>query len=120
MKVSAERQNLLVQGTGQIVVGQTPRLGVDFMVNPSSGHAPLTDVDLTATVSGTATGDITYRFDCTSDGTWERTITTAGTTYTATDLCSYNTTGNYTAKVRVEKGSMQVEGTARVLVFINL
>ena len=32
--------------------------------NPSSGVAPLNDVDLTGSVGGTATGNISYQFDC--------------------------------------------------------
>ena len=61
-------------------------LFVDVSASPYSGPAPLNDVDLTASVSGSATGDVTYKFDCTSDGTWEKTITTSATSYTATDL----------------------------------
>ena len=116
VKVSAERGGLLIQGTINVVVGDVATLAVDFSTNPSSGNAPLYNVDLTAYVSGTATGNITYKLDCTNNGNWERTQTTTSTSYNATDLCSYSNPGNYTAKVRVERGGVYIEGTAGILV----
>src|SRR3990167_3556751 len=68
-------------------------LSVQISADPSSGPAPLLDVDLSASVSGTTTGDITYKFDCTNDGSWERTITTSSTSFTAIDLCDYSSAG---------------------------
>jgi hypothetical protein len=91
-------------------------LSVTLSASPSSGSAPLNNVDLTANVSGTATGNITYKFDCTSNGTWEKTITTSNTTYTAVDLCSYPNPGSYTAKVRVERDGLSFEGTVAISV----
>jgi len=116
VKISAEREGLIIQGTINVVVGDVATLAVDFSAEPSSGDAPLNNVDLTAYVSGTATGDITYKFDCTNNGSWERTVTTSSTSYTATDLCDYSSEGNYTAKVKVERGGVWVEGTATILV----
>jgi hypothetical protein len=116
VKISAERSGLLIQGTINVVVGEIANLAVDFSTNPSSGTAPLNNVDLTVYISGTATGDITYKFDCRNDGSWDRVVTTGSTSYTATDLCSYSSSGNYTAKVRVERGGVYVEGTAKILV----
>jgi len=116
VKVSAERGGLLIQGTINVVVGDVANLAVDFSTNPSSGTAPLNNVDLITYISGTATGDITYKFDCRNDGSWDRVVTTGSTSYTATDLCSYSSSGNYTAKVRVERGGVYVEGTAKILV----
>lgn len=72
---------------------------------PNSGSAPLNNVDLKATVSGTAIGPITYKFDCTGDGTFERVITTNENPYTAVDLCNYYTGGVFNAKVYVERGA---------------
>jgi hypothetical protein len=83
---------------------------------PSSGTAPLNDVDLKATVSGTATGDITYKFDCTNNGSWEATYTTSSTTYTAPDLCDYPSAGTYTAKVEATRGGLTAEDTADITV----
>ncbi|MCG2696389.1 MAG: hypothetical protein L6257_03060, partial [Candidatus Portnoybacteria bacterium] len=53
------------------VVPVPPTLSVNLTAYPSSGTAPLYDVDLDADVSGTATGNIIYQFDCTNNGTWE-------------------------------------------------
>ena len=94
----------------------TPTISVTLTANPSSGTAPLNDVDLVADVSGTATGDIRYRFDCTNDGTYERDVTNTTDPYTATDLCDYATVGTYTARVRVDRQSIFAENTAAVTV----
>jgi len=107
---------LLSQIIFPLLVYAQQTLYVDISANPSSGSAPLYDVDLTATVSGSATGDITYRFDCTNDGSWERTITTSSTSYTASDLCDYTSTGNYTAKISVERGGLVFQGTTAIFV----
>jgi hypothetical protein len=93
-----------------------PPLSVELTAIPSSGTAPLNDVDLKAEVSGTATGDITYKFDCTNNGTWEKTITQSGTTYIATDLCDYSSAENYTAKVEVTRQDLTAEDTATITV----
>ena len=98
------------------IVYALPSLSVDISANPSSGPAPLNNVDLTANVSGTATGDITYKFDCTNNGTWERTQTTSSTSYTATDLCDYTDAGVYTAKVSVERNGLAFNGTIAIAV----
>ena len=90
-------------------------LYADISANPSSGAAPLNGVDLTATVSGNATGNITYSFDCTSDGVWERVIATSNPTYTAVDLCNYSSPGNYTASIRVERENLAFQGTTAIL-----
>lgn len=90
-------------------------LAVDFFASPAFGEAPLNNVDLTVLVSGTATGDIIYKFDCTNDGTWEKVQTTNSTRYTIADLCGYASPGFYTAKVRVEREGVRVEGTTRTV-----
>ena len=115
-KVSVEREGLVFQGTTAIMVDSGDQLSVDLSANPSTGDAPLYNVDLTATVSGSATGDITYRFDCTSNGSWEKTITTGSTSYTASDLCDYYTSGNYITKVKVERSGLSFQGTAAIVV----
>ncbi|MDO8470774.1 MAG: hypothetical protein Q7S63_02235 [bacterium] len=93
------------------VQAQSATLLVDFSASPSSGLAPLNSVDLSASVSGTATGTITYKFDCTGDGTWEHIYTSASTSYTAPDLCSYPTQGIYSAKALVERGGISSQGS---------
>jgi hypothetical protein len=81
-------------------------LSATFRANPQNGLKPLNDVDLIVeNVTGSATGDITYKFDCTNDGTFESTPpATSATSYTATDLCDYPTAGTYTAAVRITRG----------------
>jgi len=83
---------------------------------PLVRDAPLNGVDAKATVSGTATGDIIYKFDCTNDGTWELTTTQSGETYTAVDLCNYPSAGTYTAKVQVTRQGLVAEDTADIAV----
>lgn len=79
---------------------------VSLTANPSVDGAPLKDVDLIASVSGTVTGPIDYKFDCTSDGTWELEVNNIDTEiYIATDLCDYDAWGDYTAKVSVQRGT---------------
>ncbi len=114
-KVRVEQGGLAAEATAAIRV-ESPTLSVTLSANPSSGNAPLNDVDLTANVSGSASGDITYKFDCTSDGSWEKIVTTPNTSYTAYDLCDYPNPGNYTAKVRVERGGLSAEDTTQISV----
>jgi hypothetical protein len=91
-------------------------LSASLTVLPASGCAPLNGVDLKANVSGTATGTINYKFDCTNDGTWDLEINgSTNNPYTATNLCNYALVGNYTAKVKVERGTATPsENTASV------
>lgn len=91
-------------------------LTVEISADPSSGKTPLNNVDLKATISGTATGNITYKFDCRSDGDWEKIITTNSTSYTAFNLCDYSSSGNYTAKISVERDGLTFEGGTQILV----
>jgi len=88
-----------------------PTVAVSLSANPNSGCAPLNDVDLTASVTGDATGDITYYFDCTNDGNWEKIYTSSNTSYTASNLCNYSASGSYTAKVRVQRQGVSAENT---------
>lgn len=90
---------------------QSTTLLVDFSASPSSGLAPLNSVDLSAAISGTATGLITYRFDCTGDNVWDNVTTSASTSYTAPDLCNYPNPGVYTAKAMVERGGLSSQGS---------
>jgi prepilin-type N-terminal cleavage/methylation domain-containing protein len=108
--VTAGIYNLTIQGqSGAItktinVTLDVVDLSVVLTANPSSGTAPLNGVDLTATVSGSATGTINYKFDCTNDGTWELQVNNSNLNpYTAVDLCNYSTAGTFAAKVRAER-----------------
>lgn len=117
-------KNMAVLILASLVLGFLPALPAragdtlyaDISADPSSGTVPLNNVDLTAVVSGTATGPITYRFDCTSDGAWDKVMTLNQSAYTAVDLCNYSTAGNYTATVKVERGVLSFQGTIAILV----
>jgi len=89
-------------------------LSVSLSPSPSSGCAPLNGVDFTASVSRTGTGDINYFFDCTNDGTWDRIVTNSYNSYTAYDVCNFDSIGNYTAKVKVESQGVSAENTANI------
>jgi DNA-binding protein YbaB len=113
--------------TGEIAqCSGVPTLSVIISSNPSSATVPLTGVDLTANVSGTATGSFNYTFYCNRSDTGTN-ITTGWcqkkndviqTSYTATNCCDFSSAGTYTAKVIVERGTLQAE--ARVNIQANL
>jgi hypothetical protein len=92
----------------------SPTLSATLIANPNVGCMPLTLVDLAATAYGTASGSATYYFDCTNDGNWEKVYTTAANSYTAYDLCSYTSSGSYTAKVKIERDNLSAENVAQV------
>ena len=83
-----------------------PTLSCSLSANPNSGTSPLNDVDLSATVAGTATGTINYKFDCRNDGSWDYVFdNVSDNPKTVTDACDYSSTGVYTANVRIERGT---------------
>ncbi|MBU4284693.1 DUF11 domain-containing protein [Patescibacteria group bacterium] len=97
-----------------------PTLSCSLSTNPSSGTSPLNDVDLTANVSGTATGNITYSFDCTNNGTWEH--VSAATTinpYTIANLCDYASAGTYTVKAKATRQGVSATCTNIITVTPN-
>ncbi|MBI4359253.1 MAG: hypothetical protein HY577_01595 [Candidatus Nealsonbacteria bacterium] len=122
------RKNLAGLVLISLVFGFLPALPVsadntlfaDISATPSSGFPPLNNVSLTAVVSGTATGNITYKFDCASDGVWDLTQVSANTTYTAVNLCNYPAAGNYTATIKVERENLSFQGTIAILVQAQL
>jgi len=91
-------------------------LHVSLSASPSSGYAPLNNVDLEASVTGSTEGSITYKFDCENDGIYEQIITTTQTTYTAQDLCDYSSPSTYTAKVEVERQGLIAQDTTQIYV----
>ncbi len=94
-------------------ISQNETLSVSLAASSNSGKAPLSGVDLTATISGTASGLVNYTFYCNrSDSGINITSLfehkrngSSETTYAVNDICSYGVTGTYTAKVIVERGS---------------
>jgi len=113
----------ITQCTGAVV--KLPTLSVAISAKPSSGTVPLTGVDLTANISGTATGPINCTFYCnrTDAGTnitsgWcEKKDGVSQVPYTATDCCNFSSAGIYTAKIIVERGTSQAE--ARISIQVN-
>ncbi|GEM_PF-2831438 len=104
-KFVVERQGLTVEKSLTIsVLDPGTALTASLVANPSSGVAPLNNVGFEASVSGVASGDITYKIDCTNDGTFEHTsVPTLQATYTVTDICNYTEPGNYEAKMQVDR-----------------
>ncbi len=104
--------------TATLNVNSLPTLSAALIANPNEGTAPLNDVDLVASVSGTATGTILYTFWCNCSDTGSivaqveavcgspdhKSPATNDNPYTALDICDYPTTGIYTPKVIVERG----------------
>ncbi len=92
-------------------------ISVSLSANPNFGQRPLNNVDMTAAVSGTATGPFTYTFDC-GNGTGGAS-SSALLAYTAADLCNYPVADVYKAKVTVEDLTTNdtAIGTATVNVF---
>ncbi len=81
-----------------------------------TGFVPLMNLDLRATVSETYSGLKTYKFDCNNDGSWDYIINSQDDTYSVYNICNYQNPGTYTAKVRVEKGSLSAQDTATIVV----
>ncbi len=116
--------NLATSGDYTFTTSVAPTLTVSLSANPSSGIAPLSGIDLTATVSGDVAGNINYIFYCDrSDIGSNITTPYAGkydnisqTTYTASDICSYSQAGINTAKVIAERGGYQTETRISIIV----
>lgn len=102
----------------------TPTLSVSISANPLSGTAPLSGVDLTATISGNVLGNTNYTFYCNRSDTGTNITTPYDAKYdnltvtsrTAADLCNYTNPGSYTAKVIVERGGYQAEARTAITV----
>ena len=105
----------------QCVFIAPPTLYVNLEATPSSGEAPLNNVDLRASVSGSAEGTINYKFDCRNDGSWDKQISSTNSNpYTAVDVCDYSSAGNYTARVMVEReDASPAEDTVSIYVYEN-
>jgi hypothetical protein len=90
--------------------------------NPASSAAPLNDVDLTANVTGTATGTINYTFYCNRSDSGTNITTGENAKFigvtdnpkTVADVCDYSSAGTYTAKVIVERGTLAAEARTTV------
>ena len=96
-------------------------LAVTLTASPAGNTAaPLSDVSLTASVTGAAQGAVTYAFDYASDGVdVTKTISTptvGNTSYStvAPDLHTYTDSGKYTAHVTVTRGGRTAEATTLI------
>lgn len=102
-------------------------LSVALSADPSSGYAPLNDVDLTATVTGNISGTINYTFYCNRSDAGTNITSGWAAKYdgitdnpkTAADVCDYATVGTYAAKVIVERGSLAVENREAITTLSN-
>jgi len=116
-----------VNCSAPVTVNPIPTLSCSIAANPNSGTAPLNNIDLTATVSGTATGTINYTFYCNradsgTNITYPYAHKEDGTNqnpYTAIDVCSYSSNGIYTGKVIVERSGLAAECRTSVTVTDN-
>ena len=106
-------------------VAITPSLLVSLSANPSFGNAPLTGVDLIASVSGTATGLINYTLYCNrsdsgtniASGWCQKKDGLSQISYSAIDCCNFYSAGTYTAKIVIERAGQQAE--ARKTISVN-
>ena len=105
--------------TMNVLVKNKADIGLDATLTTSTktGCAPIKKDSLTAEATltgGNASDEITYYFDCTNDGTYEKTITTTARKYTAADLCDYTATSDYTAAVKTTALGLTDTATAIV------
>ncbi len=99
-------------------------LAASIGASPVAGPAPLIGVDLTASVSGTATGTTTYTFYCNRPDTgtsvsqpWDRQVTgSTQTVLAAADVCRYDTPGSYTVKVIAQRAALAAEARTVITV----
>ena len=85
--------------------------------SPSLGEVPLNNVAVTASVSGTATGSIVYKLDCTNDGSFEATTgSISSTSYAFSTKCNYSSSGSYTIKVKAERQGISDTGIKSISV----
>lgn len=105
-------------------VTPSPTLFVVLTANTSSGQAPLDNIDLTAAVSGTATGRVSYYFYCNrSDSNTsinfnynDEYFSIAETSKTAKYVCDYPLAGIYYAKTIVRRGQKLAESRVEITV----
>ena len=105
-----------------IVPEPEPTLSISISAIPYSGSAPLNGVDLTASISGTAAGNIDYTFYCNrSDGGTEiispfdaQQNNQTATTITTADICSYAAPGAYTAKIIAQRQGLFAQATTTI------
>jgi hypothetical protein len=102
----------------------SPAVDLSVALSPSTslGVAPLAQVSLSATVSGTAQGPIDYFFYCDRSQTGTDSAASDVTAnaqelanYTAAEACTYVSSGVYTAKVVVRRGGFSAESRSLII-----
>lgn len=96
---------------------QSQTLGVLLSASPSSVTAGQS-ASITANVSGRAQGTIHYQIDCTNNGGYEVDVVQNTNPFTAS--CSYPSSGTYSARVHVERGTASpTEATTNITVVVE-
>ncbi|MFZ2226088.1 MAG: hypothetical protein WA064_01055 [Candidatus Moraniibacteriota bacterium] len=76
--------------------------------------ADTTPTNIIVAVTGTTTGDVLYELDCDNSGDFtDGTVTTADSTHTFSDICSYGASG--TAAVRVTREGITVTAATPII-----
>lgn len=89
----------------------SPTVSVTVSASPTSGTIPFSS-NITASVGGTATGNIQYQFDCDNNGSYEYDFTSASGSEVRS--CSYATPGTKTIRVRVTRQGVSSSNTTMV------
>ena len=78
--------------------------------NPAGATTPATGVNVSAAISGSASGDAVYTFDCDVSVSGTRPdIRVNANSATDADACDYTASGTYTARVSVSRGGASAQ-----------
>jgi len=114
-KTVITQQGVIAQATTSLSIGP-PTVSVSLSASPSS-PAVGQSVSLSAVVSGTAQGNITYDFYCLdTNATYSKRVVNALTSFQAEGLCQYNTAGSFKAKVVATRESIVAQSKATIAV----
>jgi|GEM_PF-3953911 len=92
-----------------------PTHSVSLTANPAFGFSSICDVDLSAYVSGTAWGRISYKFYCLEgESLSHETGVVSENPKEIQDLCDYEGVGIYNAKVIADRETESAEDTAEI------
>ncbi len=109
---------MIIYVTPTVPVSSQPQaaaiLSATLTANPATVVQPGVNqtgtTTLTATVGGTATGSVAYTFYCDATGS------PSPVSSSNTKTCGYNSPGNYTAKVVVNRAGLSTTATTRITV----
>ncbi len=100
--------------TTTTTIPTTTTISVNLTAEPNSGQAPLNNVDLVVNTIGTATGTVTYYFNCGLGEDWDIIATTTEENYIVSGLCNFEEPNIYEAEVKVERGELETEATTTI------